>query len=294
MTRLFTSLLVIALSTLSSMALAAAPPRLILDVARFRNDDAAVKGGVVEVFATIPGSALTYKRRAPKMFQAAATLTLEVLNPDGTAAYQETVTLKPPVLADTAVAIKNPLSFQKRITLPDGTYTLRGQLRDQYGASRVTILALPLVLDSKPARPTFSDVVLLNRAAARSSEQSPFSRNGYSLSRAAAGLYARGAERLYFYAELYNVKADQILQVRYRLQPVQGGKSLLTANGTVTGLAGRSTPVLGELDLSKLAAGEYTLTVELHDAKNKVISSQKARVTRNPADYGSVGLLLHR
>ena len=153
MIRLFAALLVIALGLLSGLALAAAPPRLVLDVARFRNEDAAVKGGLLEIFATIPGSALTYKRRAPKMFQAAATLTLEVLGPDNTAIYQETVTLKPPVLSDTSISIKNPVSFQKRVALPDGTYTLRGQLRDQYRAGGVTIVDLPLIISFKSSKP---------------------------------------------------------------------------------------------------------------------------------------------
>ena len=52
---------------------------------------------------------------------------LTILKADGSTAWQETVTLKPPVLSDTTIAIKNPLSFLKRVTVPDGTYTLRGR-----------------------------------------------------------------------------------------------------------------------------------------------------------------------
>jgi hypothetical protein len=80
----------------------AVPPMLQLDVARFRNDDGDVKGSVVELYATVSGNSLRYMRRAPKMYQAAAVLTLEVIRPDGQAVYQETITLKPPYSATPA------------------------------------------------------------------------------------------------------------------------------------------------------------------------------------------------
>ena len=70
------------------------------------------------------------------MMLPAVVLTLEIVRSDGQAAYQENITLKPPVLSDTTAAIKNSLSFQKRISLPDGTYTVRGLVRDQYQAGR--------------------------------------------------------------------------------------------------------------------------------------------------------------
>ncbi|RYU77739.1 hypothetical protein [Hymenobacter persicinus] len=294
MMRPLLSPLVLLLVLTSLMARAAAPPLLVLDVARFRNEDLAVQGGVLEVYATVPGQALTYKRRAPKIFQAAATLTLEVLKPDGSAAYQETITLKPPVLSDTSISLKNPVSFQKRIALPDGNYVLRGQVRDQYRAGRVTVVDLPLVLDSKPKTPLLSDIVLLARPASKSLEQSNFIRNNFSLTRAPGGLYARGADRLFFYAELYNVQAEQAVQLRYKVRAAAGTKDLLTAAGTSTGQAGRGTPVVGELDISKLPAGEYTLTVEARDGKNKLISAQTTRLRRNPADYAPAGAALPR
>ncbi|GAA3936940.1 hypothetical protein [Hymenobacter algoricola] len=275
-------------------AQAALPPLLVLDVARFRNDDLAVKGGVLEIYATVPGQALTYKRRAPKTYQAAATLTLEVIGADGAAVYQETITLKPPVLSDTSISLKNPVSFQKRVLVPDGRYTLRGQVRDQYRAGRVTVVDLPLVVNWETKKPVFSDLVLLARPAAKSLEQSAFIRNNFSLTRAPAGLYARGADRLFFYAELYNLGVEQAVKLVYKVRPVAGPKDVLTASATATGAAGRGTPVLGDLDLSKLPAGEYTLTVEARDAKNKVLSSQITRLRRNPANYAPAGAALPR
>ncbi|TGE08044.1 hypothetical protein [Hymenobacter fodinae] len=286
---LFTLLLVIT----ALLAQAAAPPRLVLDVACFRNEDQVVKGGVVEIYTTVSGQALTYMRRGPKMFQAAATVTLEVIRPDGSAAYQETVTLKPPVLRDTTAAIKNPISFQKRIVLPDGTYTIRGQVRDQYRAGTSSITDLPLTVKTTATKPTLSDVVLLAKPASRTiAEGNNFIRNGLSLTRAPGGLYSRGAEKLNFYAELYNAPIGQPITVRYRVRAAGSAKDAASGTGTATGLEGRPTPVLGQLDLTKLPAGEYVLTVEIRNAKSQMLASQTAKVRYNPADYAPAGAVM--
>jgi hypothetical protein len=281
------SLLFLLLTSL--LAEAAAPPMLQLDVARFRNEDVALKGVVVELYATVSGNSLRYMRRAPKMYQAAAALTLEVIRPDGQAVYQETVVLKPPVLSDTTAVIKNPLSFQKRVLLPEGSYTLRALVRDQYQAGRQSLVEQPLVLAAAGLKPQLSDLVLLARAPARGAEASNFSRGGYSLTRAPGGFYARGAERLWLYAELYNVAADQPLVLRYRLRQISAKTDALAVTGAVRGQAGRPTLVLGELDLRKLPTGDYTLTVEVRNAKNQLLTSQTTAVHREAVDYAPAG-----
>ncbi|MCB2408389.1 hypothetical protein [Hymenobacter lucidus] len=283
-------LLVLALF-FSLTAYAAVPPQLLLDVARFRNEDMAVKGAVIELYATVPGQSLTYKRRAPKVFQAAASVTLEIIREDGSAAYQETITLKPPVLSDTSISLKNPVSFQKRILLPDGKYTLRGQVRDQYRKGQNNVVEQPLVVESAGKALALSDVVLLARAAAKSSEPSNFARGGYSLTRAPGGLYGRGADKVFFYAELYNSKPEQTAQARYRLRSEGATKDVLVTNVAIRGQAGQSTPVVGELDMSKLPAGDYTLTIEMRDTKNKILSSKNARLHRNVAEYAPAGVV---
>ncbi len=283
------SLLLLLLSSALAPAAAVPLPMLQLDVARFRNEDVGIKGSVLELYATVSGKSLRYMRRAPKMYQAAAVLTLEIIRPDGQAVYQETITLKPPVLSDTTATIKNPLSFQKRVVLPDGQYTLRGLVRDQYQTGQQSLVEEPLTLAAVGTKPALSDVVLLAKPAARGAEASNFSRGGYSLTRAPGGLYARGADRLWFYAELYNLAPDQSLTVRYRLRQAKAKTDALTNSAPARGQAGRPTPVVGELDLSKLPAGDYTLTVEVRDAKNQLLTTQTAAVRRAPDEYAPAG-----
>jgi hypothetical protein len=99
-------------------------------------------------------------------------------------------------------------------------------------------------------------------------------------------------DKLYFYAELYNAPSDQALTVRYRVRTAGAAKDAVVATSTATGLAGRPTPVVGQLDLSKLTAGAYVLTVEIRNAKSQVLSSQTAKVRYNPADYAPAGAVM--
>lgn len=266
----------------------AAQPQLQLDVARFRNTDTSVKGSTVEIYATTPGQWLTYMRRAPKMYQAAAVLTLEIFGSNGQAVYQENITLKPPVLSDTTAAIKNPLSFQKRLVLPDGSYTIRGLVRDQYRTGQQVILEKPLVLATTDTKPALSDVVLLAKPAARGTEASNFSRGGFSLTRTPGGVYARGADKLWLYTELYNAAPDQDLLLRYRLRRIDSKTDALVQPATTRGLAGRPTPITAEIDVRKLPPGEYSLLVEVRTAK-QLLATQTTTLRRFTTDYAPTG-----
>ncbi|GGF19849.1 hypothetical protein GCM10011383_34290 [Hymenobacter cavernae] len=261
---------------------------MLLDVARFRNQDQTVKGAEVEIYVTVPSQSLTYRQRAPKTFQAAATVTLEILKADGKPAYQETITLKPPVLNDTTAAIKNPLSFQKRIVLLDGSYTLRGRVRDQYHAGAEGTAEMPLVLQSAGKGTALSDLVLLARPAAKSPGQNNFTRGGYLLTRTPGGMYTRGANQLYFYAELYQAPQSQKLSLRYHLQSEEGAAA--DAEASLDNVAaGKPTTILGELPLGPLPTGNYTLTVDVLDARKQVLASQTAHVRREAETYAPAG-----
>ncbi|MCA8829088.1 hypothetical protein [Hymenobacter pini] len=289
------------LSFLLSVGIAQAQThQLQLDVARFRNEDVAIKGGVVEVYATVAGKHLTYQKRGPKMYQAGATVTLEAVRADGASVYQETVTLRPPVLRDTTAAIKNPISFQERLNLPEGQYTLRGTLRDQYRSGFTDIVEQPLVVEFTSTKPSMSDVVVLAKPASRSAtEANNFMRNGLSLVRTPGGLYGRGQDKLYFYAELYNIAPGQAVTLRYRLRAANqpkaaAAKDVATGQSNVQGADGRPTVLTGELDLAKVPLGDYKLTVEVRNAKNQLLASQTATVRRNPDEYAPAGAVMLR
>lgn len=287
MTRFFALRLLIGLFILSNgLAAHAQNPALLVDVTRFRNENSAVRGAVVELYVTVSGQALIYRKRAPKVYQAAAVLTLAALRADGSAAYQETITLKPPVLNDTSSAIKNPISFQKRVVLPDGQYTLRAKVQDQTSKKSLGLLEQPLVLAFGQEKTRLSDIVLLSRVGGKSAVAGDnFTRGGYSLARTPNGLYARGADRLAWYAELYDAPATLVLATRARVRPAAGGSDVMTAAGRARPVAGAPHLVLGDIDITNLIAGNYDLILEIRDAKGTLLTSQTTRLHRRPNEY---------
>ncbi|MGI4864867.1 MAG: hypothetical protein ACRYFZ_13165 [Janthinobacterium lividum] len=277
------------ISFTAPLAAHAAPPQLLLEVARFRNLDQVQKGGEIEISVTVPTQPLTYRQRAPRSFQSSAVVDLDILKADGTSAWHETVTLKPPVLNDTTVSIKNPLSFLKRVTVPDGTYTLRGRVRDQYKATNgETTVQQPLVVAAAKV-PAFSDVVFLSKVAVKTTGESVFNRGGYLLTRAPGGFYGRGADVVYFYTELNQLPADRPVRLHYFVVAPDGTTSVGDLPA-VTPQAGRPTAVVGQLPLGKLPAGAFTLKVEARDAAtNKVVATQSRAGQRSLTEYAPAG-----
>lgn len=272
-----------------TLAAQAGPPQLLLDVARFRNLNKVEKGAEVEIYVTVPTQSLMYRQRAPKAFQSSAVVTLDIVKADGTSAYHEVVTLKPPVLTDTTIAIKNPQSFLKRIMLPDGKYTLRGTVKDQYRSTGIeTTVEKPLVLEA-PTGPFLTDVVLLARPAARSGGDDNFARGGYRLTRTPGGSYGRGADNVFFYTELHNAPVGQALRVHYHLTTPDG--SAADADATLTPQSGRSTSIVGQLPMGPLPDGPFTLFVEVYGGPDnqKLLAGHRAIGGHTAADYAPAG-----
>ena len=276
------------LATFVALAAQASPPQLLLDVARFRNLNKVEKGAEVEIYVTVPTQPLTYRQRAPRSFQSSAVVTLDILKADGKPVYHEVITLKPPVLNDTTIAIKNPQSFLKRVMLPDGKYTLRGTVKDQYkSANGETTVEKPLVLEAS-AGPFLSDIVLLARPAARGGDDA-FSRGGYRLTRAPGGTYGRGAENLFFYTELHNAPAGSALRVHYHLTTPDG--SAADADAALTAQSGRPTTVVGQLPLGPLPDGPFTLFVEVYGGpgNKKLLAGHRIVGQRSAAEFAPGG-----
>lgn len=271
------------------LAAHAVPPQLLLEVARFRSLDQVQKGGEVEISVTVPTQPLTYRQRAPKSFQSSAVVELDILKADGTAAWHETVTLKPPVLNDTTISIKNPLSFLKRVTLPDGTYTLRGRVRDQYKATNgETTVEQPLVV-APPKGPAFSDIAFLAKPAVKTTGESVFNRGGYLLTRAPGGFYGRGTEAIFFYTELNQLPVGRPVLLTYHLAAPDGTATDGEAPA-ITPASGRPTSIEGQLPMGELPNGPFTLTIEARDAATKkVLATQSREGQRSLTDYAPAG-----
>ncbi len=274
---------------------AASLPRPLVEVARFRALDQRQPTGELELSVTVPTRGLLYRQRLRRVYQASATLELSLVRAaDSQPVWRETVALRPPVLTDTAQAVKNPFTVLRRVLVPVGSYTLRTSLRDNVrpATGQPAVAEQPLTV-SVAAGPAFSDVLLLAQPAARVNTAGADNvRGGYQLARAPAGLYARGANAVFFYAELTGLPPNRPVRLRYRLLSGAAGPtgSPAAVEATLTPPAGRPTPVVGQLLLGALLAGPFTLVLEARDAAtNKLLASQHQTGSRNPTDYIQAG-----
>jgi hypothetical protein len=162
-------------------------------------------------------------------------------------------------------------------------------VQDQTSKKVLGTLEQPLTLDFDQKKIRLSDVVLLARVGGKSAVPGDnFTRGGYSLARTPNGLYARGADRLAWYAELYDAPASFVLATRARVRPAAGGPDILAAAGLARFVAGAPHLVLGDLNIANLMTGDYDLIIEVRDAKGKLLTSQTARLQRRPDEYAPV------
>jgi hypothetical protein len=178
--------------------------------------------------------------------------------------------------------------------LPDGKYTLRGTVKDQYrSAGGETTVEKPLVLE-EPKGAFLTDVVLLARPAVKSGGDDNFARGGYRLTRAPGNTYARGAENVFFYTELHNAPAGQPLRVHYHLTTPDG--SAADADADLTPQSGRPTTVVGQLPLGPLPNGPFTLFIEVYGGpgNKKLLAGHRAIGERLGADYAPAGAAVPR
>ena len=168
--------------------------------------------------------------------------------------------------------------------LPDGKYTLRGTVKDQYRSTgSETTVEKPLVLEA-PTGPFLSDIVLLSRPAVRGGDDA-FSRGSYRLTRAPGGSYGRGADNIFFYTELHNAPVGQTLRVHYHLTTPDG--SAADADADLTPQSGRPTTVVGQLPMGPLPDGPFTLFVEVYGGpgNKKLLAGHRAIGSHSTADF---------
>jgi GWxTD domain-containing protein len=172
----------------------------------------------------------------------------------------------------------------KRLSVPNGSYTveitvqdIRNPINKDLFKTDVSVLATPGVL-------RLSEVQLLRTFRADNSE-SLFTKNGFYLEPLPFAFYDRGATILAFYAEMYytnTVVKDPSYMVRYFVERQRGnGQADLISVGNQKKRPTVIDALLVQMDISKLESGNYTLTVELRNSQNELLTAQKIDFQRS-------------
>lgn len=230
----------------------------------------------IEVNFEISALTITYKP-VDSLFQANAEVTILLKQGEKVVNYEKYL------LGSPLVATPVSLLDVKRFAALNGDYILEVTVIDQNNPSNKRTVAQPVKVALEP-KIHLSEVQLL-RGFKKDISNNPFTKNGYLLEPLPFRFYEENAQRLAFYAEVYNADksvTDDKYLVRYFIEQDKGNN----VRELVSSGAQRKTPqpieaVLVQMDIKDLNSGNYWLTVELRSKLNDLLAVRTVEFQRS-------------
>ncbi len=232
----------------------------------------------VEVNLEIAAQTILFKRIDSLQMQASAEITIMLKQGDKVVSFEKYVLNSP------LTATPQTLLDVKRFVVPNGDYTLEVICADVNNPANKDSYTVPVEVSVGKEKIHLAQLQLLRGFKADNSESS-FSKNGYFLEPLPFSFYDKNAVRLAFYTEVYhsikNVSAEGYL-VRYFIEREKGNgiREVITMGNQKK----KPTPidaVLAQMDISKLESGNYTLTVEIRNSANDLLTSRQVSFQRS-------------
>ena len=231
----------------------------------------------IEINIEIAAASVTFKRADSTHLQAGVE-TLILIKKGETVVNFEKYVLNSPL-----VDIPQNLLDVKRLSIPNGEYTLEISFQDINDAENKDSYAAPLLV-AIDENIHLSEVQLLRGFRADNSDN-PFTKNGYYLEPLPFNFYDRSAVLLAFYAEIYHSNhsiVDADYSVRYFIEQEKGnGIKTLVSVGNQRKKPSSIDAILVQMDISKLESGNYSLTVELRNAANELLNTRSLTFQRS-------------
>lgn len=232
----------------------------------------------VEVNLEIAAQTITFRAVDSTHLQAKAEITILLKQGDRVANYEKYILSSPLSLA------AQTLLDVKRLVVPSGEYTLEVICTDLNNAENHDSYSAPVQVAIGADRIYMAELQLL-RGFKPDDSDSPFSKNGYFLEPLPFNFYDRNAVRLVFYTEVYHsaksVSREGYL-VRYFIERERGnGLREAVLMGNQKKKPSPIDAVLAQLDISRLESGNYTLTVELRNAANDLLTKREVSFQRS-------------
>lgn len=232
----------------------------------------------VEINMEIAAASVTFKPVDTLHLQAGVEILILIKDGEKVVAYEKYRLTSP------LVGRPQSLLDVKRLFVPNGNYQLEITFQDIHDPNNQDSFTAPLKIDVT-TQLHLSDVQLL-RSFRPDDTENPFSKNGYFLEPLPFQFYDRSATLLAFYAEIYYadqaIPANEAYLVRYFIERQKGnGVSALISVGTQRKKPAPIDAVLVQMDIKTLESGNYTLTVELRNAGNELLTVRKVDFQRS-------------
>ena len=231
----------------------------------------------IEINIEIAAASATFKSVDSTHLQAAVETLILIKQGEQVVNYEKYVLYSP------LVEVPRNLLDVKRLSIPNGEYTIEISFQDVHDAENKDFYTSPLKV-AVGDHIHLTEVQLLRGFRADNSDN-PFTKNGFYLEPLPFNFYDRSAILLAFYAEIYHSDVsigDGNYLVRYFIEEEKGnGIKNLISVGSQRKKSSPIDAVLVQMDISKLESGNYSLTVELRNPANEVLTSRSLTFQRS-------------
>lgn len=237
-----------------------------ISYATFKSDDQAY----IEVYTYLFGSSLTYITQEDSLLQAGAEVIILVKSGDNVVQFDKFNLMSP--LSKTKVDVMD----LKRLSIPDGDFTLEVSVQDLQDPDNNTLYSAPITVHYQDQEHVSqSDIELLyNISADITNEQ--FAKGGLQMEPLPFNFYNKEATHLLFYQEIYDT--DKVLKddflVSIFVNKIDNKKETTVMLHHDRKSPAAIVPILFQKDISKLPTGNYTIKVEVRDRQKNLLSEQ--------------------
>lgn len=235
--------------------------------------------GYIEINLEISPQSLSWSRVDSSTVKAGAELLILVKKGNEVFAYEKYVLNSP------AIAYPEILLDMKRLAVPNGTYELEVTATDVADVTNTARFAKEVTVNVNQQL-YLTDIQLLRGFQKDTTGiASPLLKNGFYMVPLPFAFYDRYATQLAFYAEMYHsntVIKDPNYLLRYIIEKELGnGQTKLISVGKQQKRPSDIDAVLVDMDISLLESGNYSLTLELRNKQNELLTSRKVYFQRS-------------
>ena len=238
----------------------------------------------VETALAFECKSVTYKEFQPGQFKA----TLEIVTAfrKGEETTFSKVALDSPVVTDT-VNLDGAFIDQQRFALPNGEYEMQLSVTD-IGSGKNVNISFTIDVDYPKDLPAVSDILLFD-SYSKAEKPSACTKSGYDFLPRVFPFYSASADKLKFYAELYN--SDRLYDegkylVSYYIEAAESSSLMQDYYFTKRYDVAKANSLLTTIDIKDLPSGNYYLVVEMRDRSNTVICSNSVFFQRSNPGVG--------
>ncbi|OQA00514.1 MAG: hypothetical protein BWY70_00678 [Bacteroidetes bacterium ADurb.Bin408] len=233
-------------------------------------------GPYLETYLLVDGKSVNYVSNAENLYQAVIEVTLIFKQNDSVITFKK-YELNSPAAADTSKIEFNFLD-QQRVLLPNGTYDLELTISDKNAAGEPFTNVERITIDFPNDKISISDIQTAE-SVKKAEKTGILTKSGYDIIPYIINYYPKNAEKITFYAEIYNAATilgkDEAFLINYYIESWENQMPLSQFNRMKRETARDVNAFIGEFVLKELPTGNYNLVVSIKDKNNETKSIGK-------------------